>query len=113
MAETKKQAADSRALDINLSSIDLGAQARPYLFAFKGERFETIDIADLMPDDVMKAYRDLNKGDLWAMARLLLPKDKFTRFKDLGPTIWQLKALDEAMSPVFKELFGDPEGFTE
>ncbi|MFB9776339.1 hypothetical protein [Brevibacterium otitidis] len=112
MAE-KKKVADSRPIDINLSSIELGAEARPYLFAFKGERFETIDIADLMPDDVMKAYRDMNRGDLWAMVRLLLPKNDFARFKDLSPTIWQLKAIGDAIGPVMQELFGSPEGFTE
>lgn len=115
MAEKKNTTPDSRKLDVNLSSIDLGAEARPYIFAFKGERFETIDISDLLPDDVMKAYQSLNRGDLWAMVRLLLTKDDFTRFKALKPTIWQLKALDETISPVFRELFGDPgdpEGFT-
>lgn len=103
---------DSPVLDANLSKLDLGAEARAYHFAFKGERFTTIDLKDLDPDAVMEAMQALNNGDLWATARLLLPKDEFKRFKGLKPTVWELKGLDQTMQPVFEELFGSPAGFT-
>lgn len=108
----KKTTADSRPIDANLDRLDLGAEARPYLFAYKGKRFETIDIAEIDPDELMHAWASSNRGNLWAIARLLLG-DSFKEFKALKPSIWQLKAINDAILPVFKELFGDPEGFTE
>lgn len=99
---------DKTQIDFNLDTIDIPEAARPYRFPFKGQNFETVDLAELDFADMEKALDTYYRTNSPRAVIDMLLAGQAEKFWACKPSIWHVNHLGNELVPIMQGLVGEP-----